>query len=258
MKYDGSMRNPHGTGPFLDPKVFSPMPREVLTMETTDSPLVCQDSCGQRKGYTNLGDADNQWWVAGGCLKPTFLWLKVQGDTVLNLFVGGPLDSAAYATSVLLGEVSMHSLITEYTWTQEIRTSELTGRKARVWRHSSLSACGTVVNAGTTHRQGDMNKMSDNTTTKESTEQAAPAPAPDTSGLEQARAKLGVSRTKISDATGGKLTVAQVYRLERGAGKRTTQEEVDAYQNALRILEAQASEAAAAANTEGTTADNPS
>lgn len=89
-------------------------------------------------------------------------------------------------------------------------------------------------------------------TTQESQATEAEATSIDTSGLEAEREKLKVSRQKVADASNGKLTVAKVYRLERGAGSRNTQEEVDAYNEALRVLAAQASEAQAAANTEGT------
>jgi hypothetical protein len=87
----------------------------------------------------------------------------------------------------------------------------------------------------------------------EQTTQESQATAPvDTSGLADARGALKVSRQKVADASNGKLTVAKVWRLEQGAGKKNTQDEVDAYREALRILEAQASEAKAAENTEGT------
>lgn len=88
-------------------------------------------------------------------------------------------------------------------------------------------------------------------------ESQATEPTPvDTSGLEAKREKLGVSRQKVADASDGRLTVAKVHRLERGAGKRTSADEVEAYEKALEILAARASEEEAAKNTEGTV-ENP-
>jgi hypothetical protein len=229
------------------------MPREVLEMESTESPLVCADNCGQRSGYTNLGDKENPWWVAAKCKRPTLLWLKVQGDTVVNIFSGGPLDGLAYTTSTLLREVEFHSLITQYRWTPETKVSSVTGRKARVWRHSLLTEPDTVTQGSTTSPTGGTITMTEQTTQ----ESQATEPAPiDTSGLEAKREKLGVSRQKVADASDGRLTVAKVYRLERGAGKRTSADEVEAYEKALEILAARASEEEAAKNTEGTV-ENP-
>jgi len=91
--------------------------------------------------------------------------------------------------------------------------------------------------------------MTEQTTQESQAEAQAPV---DTSGLAEARGALNVSRQKVADASDGKLTVAKVWRLEQGAGKKNTQDEVDAYKQALRVLEAQASEKQAAENTEGT------
>lgn len=242
----------HGRGRFLNPTVFSPMPRWVLTMESTDSPLVCSDNCGQRNGYTNLGSHENPWWVAAKCRRPTFMWLKAQGDTVLNFFVGGPLHELAYATSTLLTDTALHSLITEYAWTPETRKSQATGRIARVWSHIPTQVPGSVTHAAGNDPAIQGGTVMTDQTTQESQATEAEATSIDTSGLEAEREKLKVSRQKVADASNGKLTVAKVYRLERGAGSRNTQEEVDAYNEALRVLAAQASEAQAAANTEGT------
>lgn len=226
----------HGKGKFLVPTVFAPFPWNVLQMNDISSPLICTDLCGQRHGYTNLGDSENQWWVGGGCKKPTLQWLKAQGDTVLNFFVGGSLDGMAYATSTLLAETSLHSLITEYRFTNEVRKSQATGRIARVWIHIPPAEPGSVTHNRNTNPEG-VSTMTEQTTQESQAPEQAPV---DTSGLAEARGALKVSRQKVADASGGQLTVAKVWRLEQGANKRTTQAEVDAYRAALETLQAQA------------------
>lgn len=241
------MKEKHGKGPFLNPAVFSPMPVEVLSMEISKSPLVCQCT-GKLSGYSNPGEFKSPWWIHAACGKPTFLWIKAMGDTVLNFFVGGPLNEMAYTTSTLLSDTALHSLVTEYEWTIEVRNSASTGRIARVWMHKVTQVCGSVAHDRNNNRAGGTT-MTDQTTQESQAPETAQV---DTSGLAEARGSLKVSRQKVADATNGKLTVAKVWRLEQGAGRKNTQEEVDAYKEALRVLEAQASEKQAAENTEGT------
>jgi hypothetical protein len=176
------------------------------------------------------------------------LWIKAMGDTVLNFFVGGPLNEMAYPTSTCLTDTTLHSLITEYVWTDEVRKSASTGRIARVWMHKPTQKPGSVTHDRNNHNAGGFT-MTEQTTQESQAEAQAPV---DTSGLAEARGALKVSRQKVADASDGKLTVAKVWRLEQGAGKKNTQDEVDAYKQALRVLEAQASEKQAAENTEGT------
>lgn len=241
----------HGNGRFLDPRVFAPMPVEVLKMEISESPLICQ--CKEKlSGYSNPGGFESPWWIHVRCGKPTFLWIKAMGDTVLNFFVGGPLNEMAYATSTLLTDTALHSLITEYCWTPQVRKSAATGRIARVWMHQPAQKPGSVAHEGTTTVNAGGITMTEQTTQEsQATETETPATV-DASGLLESREQLKVSRQKVADASGGVLTVAKVWRLEQGAGKRNTQAEVDAYKAAIQTLQAQASEKQAAENTEGT------
>lgn len=97
-------------------------------------------------------------WVCGTCGYPTKEWLLAEGDKLLNLFRGGPMDGQAYETSQLLSTSALSLPVVTYRWTPEIVTSEKTGRRARVWVHKGDAAPAlpevTPV-ASTQHQQED-------------------------------------------------------------------------------------------------------
>lgn len=56
----------------------------------------------------------------------------------LIYFLGGPMDGQAYETKDLLGKEALTLPITEYKWTSEKRTSQVTSAVAQVWKHVSV------------------------------------------------------------------------------------------------------------------------
>jgi DNA-binding XRE family transcriptional regulator len=183
--------------------------------------------CSSRKwGYTTL---DNVTWLCGHCFRPTRGWMETHGDTVLNYFMGGPLDGYVYETSMLLASPTQvgHLPLLEYNWTPEIKTSEATGKIARVWQHGSLFIPGSVAEvAPRVLRQPPKGPGS-----------PRPTNHPEgafMSDLKDRRVALGLSRSKLADAAG--ITQAKLYRIEN-EGKRTTDEEKAVVSAALDQLE---------------------
>lgn len=199
----------------------------------TRSPIVCQRKCPGRPGFTNIGTAESHWWVCGACRRPTEEWLRGQGDTMLNKFVGGPLDGMVYTSSSLLEDASLAHLVLGYVYTSEVAHSPTTAATARVWE---LSA---TVDTTNTDAQNGVHKMTAPQETQESPVAEAPAPPAepvDVSGIVNRRKSLQLSRTPVAAQAG--MTVAQLARIENG-GKRTTPEEVAQVTAALDALEAQ-------------------
>lgn len=200
----------------------------ITTWNYPRSPLICH-GCSGRRGFTNIStDPDIQWWVCGKCLKPTEGWFKSQGDDVLNMFRGGPLDGYVYTSTTLLSDNRLINLVLGYQFGNEVVTSVTTGKTARVWSFDKVPL------AATTDPQEGNKKMTSAQETQESAEAPAPAPEPiDASDIRVKREELKLSRTPLAAEAG--VTIAQLARIENG-GKRTTQAEADQVRAALTRL----------------------
>jgi len=217
-------------------------------------PLLCPGCSGIKRGFTNRGDQINPWWCCSVCGKPTSQWFGASVNDMLNLFRNGPLDGMVYEALTILNDARLLPFLTSYEWTPEVVTGS-TGRVARVWLHSdhnratvdsTPSQVGTVP---TTPQNRSKTMAKDETKTAEAAEPKAEKVPANTAGLEDLRKELKLSRAQLATASG--LTVAQVYRIEKG-GARTTQAEADLLRNALKEHEAnQPAEAPAAEATEG-------
>jgi DNA-binding XRE family transcriptional regulator len=148
---------------------------------------------------------------------------------MLNYFKGGPLDNCVYETSMLLTSPTEPGLksLSEYNWTPELKTSETTGKVARVWVHGSLFIPGSVSPVPV-KPAGSIQRVAPTQNTKK---EQRPM-----SDLKDRRVALGVSRAKVADAAG--LTQAKLYRIEN-EGKKNTDEEVAQVSEALDRLEAE-------------------
>jgi DNA-binding transcriptional regulator YiaG len=200
-------------------------------------PLTCP-GCGGKKGYTNRGDSLNPWWACAQCGKPTEPWFAASGGDMLNFFRGGPLEGLVYDATTILNDARLLPFLTSYEWTPELVTGS-TGRVARVWLHNNTIS-GTVNSTpshGNTAPENRSKTMAKNEATTDETVAAAPVEVEvaDTEGLEAARNELKISRAKLAEAAG--LTVAQVWRIEKG-GKRTTVEEATKLRDVLAQLKA--------------------
>lgn len=174
--------------------------------------------CGcshQKVGFTDGGDG---FWVCGECGNPTLLYLERQGDELLNLFKGGPLDGKAYETTVLLTAKGLPEL-GEYVWTPEKVTSQSTGRVARVWNHRTVPVVAVVEQPVRPAEKKERNTMSQEVVETD---------------LLVRRKALGLSRKKLAELVG--TTEAKVWRIETG-GTRTTEEEKLAYASGLDSFE---------------------
>ena len=219
--------------------------------------------CRGREGYTNLGDGKNEWWVCAVCKRPTEKWLRALGDDVLNMFRGGPADGLVYESSFLLTAEGLRVPVYQYMCTQEMVTSKLNGRVARVWVFQPGPTPSSVAVAQTTTTTNGVNNMSvpegqvpEVPEVPQVPEAPAAPEAPaekapkiklepvDTSDLVDRRKALGLSRTVVAAAA--QVTVSQLYRIENG-GARTKQEEADQVRAAIVQLEADAAAAAAVA-----------
>jgi hypothetical protein len=223
--------------------------------------ITCRGGCGGRKGFSNRGDGKNQWWVCSQCGLPTEQWLRAQGDDVLNMFCGGPIDGYVYTTTLLLSVEGLRIPVAQYVWTPEIIVSEKTGRAARVWRFQPGEGPGNVALAGNTTIpiSGAVKNMSETPESTVNHEAAAAAPVSepiDTADLRPRREALKASRTQVAVEAG--VTVAQLYRIETG-GKRTTAEEAKTVRDAIERLERNAADVAAAQTpAQGAGAPDPS
>lgn len=186
-------------------------------------------TCGAGKGFTNLDTTGGQWWVCVKCEKPTEAWLMSQGDELLNFFKGGPIDGYAYDTLTLIQSPQHvgHIPITEYRWTEEIVTSEKTGRHARVWVHKSTPVMETTVVS--TSGAGQSSPASQ----KEDTRMAKNIMKDSGNGLLDRRTELKLSRRVVADQAG--ITQAQLATIEKG-GARVTDEDVANVRKALDAL----------------------
>lgn len=201
--------------------------------------------CPAPSGFTNLGNIDSyQWWVHASCGRPTEPWLRAQGEDVLNFFKGGPLDGKAYSTSALLdatdpGHVAWVTQLLEYQWTPDVVVSPKTGMSARVWLHSSLApvlqvnetAQAPVSASAAAGPPSPASSEEGNEMAAKKKTEAAP-----TGTLEDRRKTGGFSRNQVADKAG--LSVAVVYRVEKGVSGKTTAEETAAVTSALDALEA--------------------
>lgn len=197
-------------------------------------------------GFTNIGPPTYEWWVCAHCRKPTAAWLLAQGETVLNYFRGGPADSLAYETKFLLLDPAAKDVpVQQYKWTPEIIVSAKTGAEARVWAYIGESAAAqdaaAVQDIGGSSADEDVTGGHDDMTAKKAPAAAKPAAAKpaktdDAAGpLLERRTTGKFSRAQVAEAAG--ITVAQVYRIEKG-GSRTTDEETANVTSALESLEA--------------------
>jgi len=141
---------------------------------------------------------------------------------MLNFFQGGPLNGHAYDTVTLCTQAGLSLPVTSYKWTPTFVTSERTGEQARVWIHNDNIPGPDSVDPN--QPEGSTMARNQNATTE----------APDElSDLERTRTNANISRAALATAMGS--TTSKVYRIERG-GKRTTDEEREAYNVALREL----------------------
>lgn len=188
------------------------------------------------RGFTNLATNGGEWWVCAGCHKPTKAWIMGQGDELLNYFRGGPLDGLAYETITLIESPHHigHIPITEYLWSEEIVTSDKTGRRARVWLHKSsvpeeapaASSTTTVAGQASNESQNGEGKMPKNTMVDSG------------NGLLDRRADLKLSRRIVAEQAG--ISQAQLATIEKG-GARVKDEDVANVRAALDALAPQPS-----------------
>lgn len=196
----------------------------------------CRD---QSPPYTNLattGGYDGRWWVHDACGLPTMPWLKSLGDDMLNLFLDGPRDGKAYATSTLIEE---QSLMEGYHWTPEVKTSPTTGASARVWRFGPRP--DRQEEPPPPPREPSLSPDREDQPKKEKDTMAE---ATTTNELKDLRTAAKISRKQLSDVSG--LTQAKIARIETGSS-RNTEEEIAAFTKGVESLKAKQPAPAAAA-----------